>query len=165
MRHGGFMTILFGISLISLLLDIYAYNGVKTWVSGWKSARRQKIAKRTYLIFFVGITILFLAAITFTTHYLTRFQEWVLTLFLTFLITKLFFIIVLLTGDIVRFFWGFGRRLIKPKLLSNEPFFPSRRRFITEAGILLAAVPFTGFFYAMFKGKYDYRLHEVTIVF
>ena len=165
MRHGGFMTILFGISLISLLLDIYAYNGVKTWVSGWKSARRQKIAKRTYLIFFVGITILFLAAITFTTHYLTRFQEWVLTLFLTFLITKLFFIIVLLTGDIVRFFWGFGRRLIKPKLLSNEPFFPSRRRFITEAGILLAAVPFTGFFYAMFKGKYDYRLHEVILYF
>ena len=29
----------------------------------------------------------------------------------------------------------------------------------------MAAVPFTGFFYAMFKGKYDYRLHEVTLYF
>ena len=165
MRHGGFMRILFLISLFSFLLDIYAYQGVKTWVSGWKSARRKKIAKRTYLVFFVGVTVLFLAAITFTTHYLTRFQEWALSLFLTFLITKLFFIIVLLLGDIVRFFWGIFRRLLKPKPVSREPFFPSRRRFIAEAGILLAAIPFTGFLYGIFKGKYDYRLHEVTLYF
>jgi hypothetical protein len=86
-------------------------------------------------------------------------------LFLTFLITKLFFVIVLLLGDLVRFFWGLIRRLFKPKPKAGEPFFPSRRRFIAEAGILLAAVPFTGFLYAMFKGKYDYRLHEVTLYF
>jgi uncharacterized protein len=165
MRHGGFERILYLIGLFSFLLDIYAYHGVKTWVKGWKSARRQKIAKRSYLVFFTGVTILFLAAITFSPPYLSRFQEWALTLFLTFLITKLFFIIVLLLGDIVRFFWGIGRRLIKPKAASGGPFFPSRRRFIAEAGILLAAVPFTGFFYAMFKGKYDYRLHEVTLHF
>ena len=101
------------VSLFSLLLDIYAYQGVKTWVSGWRSARRQKIAQRSYLVFFVGVTILFLAAITFATQYLNRFQEWVFSLFLTFLITKLIFIIVLLLGDIVRFFWGILRRLIK----------------------------------------------------
>jgi hypothetical protein len=165
MRHGGFIRILYLISLFSFLLDIYAYHGVKTWVSGWKSVRRQKIAQRSYLVFFVGVTILFLAAITFATQYLNRFQEWVFSLFLTFLITKLIFIIVLLLGDIVRFFWGILRRLIKPKAVSSGPFFPSRRRFIAEAGILLAAVPFTGFFYAMFKGKYDYRLHEVTLYF
>ena len=115
--------------------------------------------------YFAGVTVLFLAAITFSPGYLTRFQEWTLSLFLTFLITKLFFIIVLLLGDIVRFFWGIIRRLFKSKSASGEPFFPSRRRFIAEAGILLAAVPFTGFFYAMFKGKYDYRLHEVTLYF
>jgi predicted MPP superfamily phosphohydrolase len=165
MHHGGFMRALYLISLISLLLDIYAYNGVKTWISGWKSVRRKKVAKRSYLLFFAGVTILFLAAISFTTHYLTRFQEWALSLFLTFLITKLFFIVVLLLGDIVRFFWGIFRRLFKPKPVSGEPFFPSRRRFIAEAGILLAAVPFTGFLYAIFKGKYDYRLHEVTLYF
>ena len=81
MRHGGFMRILYLFSLLSLLLDIYAYYGVKTWVSGWKSARKQKIVLRGYLLFFVGVTILFLAAVTFTTHYLTRFQEWALSLF------------------------------------------------------------------------------------
>jgi uncharacterized protein len=116
-------------------------------------------------VFFVGVTLLFLAAITITTHYLTRFQEWALSLFLTFLITKLFFIIVLLLGDIVRFFWGIIRRLFKPKSVSKQPLFPSRRRFIAEAGILLAAIPFTGFLYAIFKGKYDYRVHEVTLHF
>lgn len=164
--HNGFMRVLYVISGISLLLDLYAFNGVKTWVKDWKSARKQKIALRTYLLLFVGVTLLFVFGISFTTHkYLTRFQEWVLSLFLTFLITKLFFIIVLLLGDIVRFFWGFIRRLIKPKENSDQPFFPSRRRFIAEAGILLAAIPFTGFLYAIFKGKYDYRLHEVTVYF
>ena len=38
MRHGGFIRILYLVSLFSFLLDIYAYHGVKTWVSGWKSA-------------------------------------------------------------------------------------------------------------------------------
>jgi uncharacterized protein len=165
MRGGGFLRVLYIISLVSLLLDIYAYHGVKTWVSGWKSARRQKIALLLYLLTFTGVTILFLAAVTFTTHYLTRFQEWALSLFLTFLITKLIFIIVLLLGDIVRFFWGIGRRVANPKVVSGGPFFPSRRRFIAEAGILLAAIPFTGFFYAMFRGKYDYRVHPVTLYF
>lgn len=163
--HGGFMRIIYLICAISLLLDLYAYNGVKTWVSKWKSVSRQKIALRTYLVSFIGVTILFLAAITFAPGYLTRFQEWALSLFLTFLITKLFFIIVLLFGDIVRFFWGIIRRLFKPKPKAGEPFFPSRRRFIVEAGILLAAVPFTGFLYGIFKGKYDYRLHVVTLHF
>jgi hypothetical protein len=163
--HGGFIRVIYLICAFSLLLDIYAYNGIKTWVSKWKSVRRQKIVLRTYLVSFIGVTILFLAAITFALRYLTRFQEWALSLFLTFLITKLFFIIVLLLGDIVRFFWGIIRKLLKPKPKAGEPFFPSRRRFIAEAGILLAAVPFTGFFYAMLKGKYDYRLHEVTLYF
>jgi len=165
MHHGSIMRVLYLVSLFSLLLDIYAYHGVKTWVSGWKSVRRKKIALSSYLVFFTGASILFLAGISFSTQYLTRFQEWALSLFLTFLITKLFFIIVLLLGDIVRFFWGILRRLFKPKPVSGEPFFPSRRRFIAEAGILLAAVPFTGFFYAMFKGKYDFHLHEVTLYF
>ena len=166
MHNGGIMRVLYLICAVSLLLDIYAYSGVKTWVRGWKSATRQKIALYTYLVTFVGVTLLFLIVITIITYrYLTRFQEWVLTLFLTFLITKLIFVIVLLVGDIIRFFWGLIRRLFKAKAVKNEPFFPSRRRFIAEVGILLAALPFTGFFYAMFKGKYDYRLHEITLYF
>src|SRR5579863_10125990 len=121
MRHGGFIRILYLIILFSFLLDIYAYQGVKTWVKNWKSLRRQKIAKLSYLMFFTGTSLLFLAAITFAPPYLSRFQEWSLTLFLTFLFTKLFFIIVLLLGDIVRFFWGIFRRIFKPKPLSGEP--------------------------------------------
>jgi uncharacterized protein len=166
MHNGGFMRVLYIVGGISLLLDLYAYSGVKTWVRSWKSTRHKKVALRTYLIFFVGVTILFLGGITLTTHkYLTRFQEWALSLFLTFLITKIIFILVLLLGDIVRLFWALIRKLIKPKAKQTGPFFPSRRRFIAEAGILLAAIPFTGFLYAILKGKYDYRLHEVTVYF
>src|SRR5664279_5163172 len=96
--HGGFVRVFYIFCLISFLLDIYAWQGVKTWISGWKSLRRKKIAGLIYGLSFGGSTILFLAAITFGPGHLTRFQEWTLSLFLTFLITKLFFIIVLLLG-------------------------------------------------------------------
>jgi predicted MPP superfamily phosphohydrolase len=165
MRHGGFTTIIYVFCLLSLLLDLYAWHGVKTWIKEWKSARQKKIAQWIYWLSFGGVSILFMAAVFFTPGYLTRFQEWTLSFFLAFLITKIFFIIVLLLGDIIRLFWGLIRRLIQPRPVSGEPFFPSRRRFIVEAGILFASIPFTGFLYAIFKGKYDYRLHEVTLYF
>jgi hypothetical protein len=163
--HGGILRVIYLFCLFSLLLDLYAWQGVKTWIRGWTSVRRKKIAKIIYWLSFAGVSILFMTTMVFNPGHLTRTQEWGLSLFLTFLITKLFFIIVLLLGDIARFFWGIFRRLIQPKPLSHRPFFPSRRKFIAEAGILLAAIPFTGFLYAMFKGKYDYRLHEVTLYF
>jgi len=49
--------------------------------------------------------------------------------------------------------------------LSDKPFFPARRKFISEAAVLFAAIPFTGFFYAMLKGKYDYKVHRQTLYF
>jgi uncharacterized protein len=103
---------------------------------------------------------------------MTPFHEWVLSLFLAFLITKIFFALVLFLGDFGRFFYGIIRYFVKPKASTgglktsvSERFFPARRKFISEAAILVAAVPLSGFLYAMLKGKYDYRLHRLTLYF
>ena len=53
----------------------------------------------------------------------------------------------------------------QPKGAQTKPYFPARRKFITELAILVAAFPFTGFLYAMFRGKYDYRVHRQTIYY
>ena len=84
---------------------------------------------------------------------MTPFHEWMLSLFLTFFITKIFFVLVLLLGDIGRFFYGIISNLGKSNSNPAGPFFPARRKFISETAILVAAFPFTGFFYAMLKGQ------------
>ena len=164
MHRGGIVTWLFILMAVSLLLDIYAYNGMKTLVKSLVP-RRRKYVLRTYLFFAIGIVAVFFISIA-TTNYgrLPVFLEWGLTLFLTFLIAKIFFVVILLLGDIGRLFFGIGRKVADPKS-GRRPFFPSRRRFIVEAGILFAAIPFTGFLYAFFKGKYDFRLHKTTLYF
>jgi len=120
-----------------------------------------------YLVISVGVTAVFLLGFgSFSTaRGMTPFHEWMLSLFLTFFITKIFFVLILFLGDLGRFFYGIVNNIAKPKSALTEPYFPARRKFITEAAILVAAVPFTGFFYAMIKGKYNFKVHRKTIYY
>jgi len=120
-----------------------------------------------YLIISVGITALFLMGVSSlrTATGMTPYHEWVLSFFLIGLISKIFFALVLLIGDIGRLFYGLGDNLINHGKRAHKPFFPARRKFISEAAILVAALPLTSLLYAMVWGKYDYRLYRETLYF
>jgi predicted MPP superfamily phosphohydrolase len=167
MHRGGFITFFLIIAGISLLLDWYVFNGLKTLTAGWALARARQAGTWGYLVISVGVTLVFMLGVSsFTTAKgMTPVHEWVLSIFLTFLITKIVFVLILFLGDIGRFFYGIVSNIIKPKGKVIEPFFPARRKFISEAALLVAAIPFAGFFYAMFKGKYDFKLHKQTLYF
>lgn len=167
MHRGGFLTIFLILIASSLLLDLYVFNGLKTFASNWKSAHIRKIFLYGYLFFAVGLVILLIAGIgSFTTaRGMTPFHEWVLSLFLALLITKIFFVLVLFLGDIGRFLYALIDKLVKPNRSVAGPFLPARRQFIVDAAILVAAVPFTAFLYAMLRGKYDFRVHRETLSF
>lgn len=166
MRSSGFIIFFAIIAAISLLMDWYVFSGLKTLAAGWPPRWRQ-VVTFGYLGISVGVTLTFLAGITSLRHAqgMTPFHEWVLSIFLSFFISKLFFIIILFLGDIGRFFYGIVRYFVKSKEQTAQPFFPARRKFISEAAVLVAAVPLSSFFYAMFKGKYDYKLHKQTLYF
>ncbi|HEX3387012.1 MAG TPA: metallophosphoesterase, partial [Mucilaginibacter sp.] len=167
MHRGGFLTLFLIIAGITLLLDWYVYSGLRTFVADWSSQRWRHIVLWCYLLISVGVTIAFLAGIgSFSTaNGMRPFHEWVLSLFLAFFFTKIVFSLVLLIGDIGRLFYGVGDNIINHGKRDNEPFFPGRRKFISEAAILVAALPLSGFLYAMFFGKYDYRLYKETLYF
>jgi predicted MPP superfamily phosphohydrolase len=167
MHGGGFLKIFLIIAAITLLLDWYVFYGLRTLVADWQSQRLKQGILFGYLLISVGVTVLFLVGLgSFSTAKgMTPFHEWVLSFFLTFLITKIFFSVVLLIGDIGRLLYGVGDRVISNDRKAGEPFFPARRKFISEIAVLVAAVPFTGFLYAMFKGKYDYKVHRQTFYF
>ncbi len=167
MHRGGIFKIFLIIAAISLLLDWYVFNGIKTFTNDWQSVRLRQLVNFGYLVISVGVTLLFLLGLgSFSTAKgMTPFHEWVLSIFLTFFFTKIFFVLILFLGDIGRFFYGIVNNIAKPKGKVIEPFFPARRKFISEIAILVAAVPFSGFFYAMFRGKYDYKVHRKTIYY
>ena len=166
MHRGGFVTFFLILSGISLLLDWYVFSGLKTLAIGWQP-RIRLIMLIAYLIVSVGVTLLFVLGFgSFSTAKgMTPFHEWVLSLFLTILVTKLVFIIVLFLGDIARFFTGIFTNVTKPAGQQTIPYFPSRRKFVSEIAVLLAALPFAAFLYGMLRGKYDYKVHRETIYF
>jgi predicted MPP superfamily phosphohydrolase len=167
MHRGGFLTVFLIIAAITLLFDWYVFSGLKTFTNDWQSAKARQIVLWGYLIISVGVTILFVSGLGSFSHArgMTPYHEYMLSLFITFLVTKLVFVIVLSLGDLGRFLYGVGNSIANHNEKHTEPFFPSRRKFISELAILLAAFPFTSFIYAMVRGKYDYKVHKQTIYF
>ncbi len=164
MHGNGLLKIFFIISAIGLLFDWYVFSGLKTLSKNWLSKLWQRIVLWGYLIVSVGVTALLLLGFSAfrSANGMQPYHEWILSIFLTFFITKLIFVLVLFLGDIVRFFVGLFN-LASGK--NKERTFPGRRKFVTEVAVLVAAIPFTSFLYAMFKGKYDYKLHRITLYF
>ncbi|GGB00490.1 metallophosphoesterase [Puia dinghuensis] len=164
MHRGVLTNILLIILAISLLLDWYVFSGLRTLTTGWRSRLAGRLIPWGFLVFSLGLTITFLFGLrSFRTAVGMRpFHEWVLSLFLALLITKLFFSIVLFLGDAGRLIAGLVNAVNKHH---TGPAIPSRRRFISEIATLVAAVPFTAFLYGMLKGKYDYKLHKTTLTF
>lgn len=166
-RGSGFFTFFLIIAAVSLLFDWYVFSGLKTLTADWQSKRMRQILIWGYLLISVGVTVLFVAGFgSFTTaRGMTPFHEYMLSLFVTFLITKIFFVVVLSLGDLSRFIYGLIHSFTKSATKTTEPFFPPRRKFVSEVAVLVAAFPFTGLLYAMIQGKYDYKVHRQTIYF
>jgi uncharacterized protein len=167
MHRGRFLTIFLILMALSLLFDVYAYNGLRTIASGWKSVLFRRMLLYGYLGVTMGLMGLLVVGIgSFSTPQGMRpFHEWVLSLFLALLFTKLFFVLVLFLWDSGRFFYAISNWLFGPRRAAGEPFMPARRQFMADTALLVAAVPFGAFLYAMIKGKYDYRLHRETLYF
>lgn len=161
------MTIFLILIALSLLFDVYAFNGLRTIASGWKSVWLRRFLLYGYLGVSVGLVLLLVFGIgSFSTPQgMQPFHEWVLSLFLALLFTKLFFVLVLFLWDSGRFFYAVGNRMFGPRRVAGQSFMPARRQFMVDTALLVAAVPFGAFLYAMVKGKYDFRVHRETLYF
>ncbi|WP_299333705.1 metallophosphoesterase [uncultured Psychroserpens sp.] len=80
---------------------------------------------------------------------------------LAFMSLNLITVPVLLGEDIIRSVLG-----LYDKLVTKEEFYlPSRRKFISQIALGLAAIPFTSLLYGMYKGKYKFRVLEYVLHF
>jgi uncharacterized protein len=122
-----------------------------------------------YWLFFIGFSICFVYTVyaRFSSDHTTPFMQWVINAFLTLFVTKLVFVLVLFGEDIYRAAVAFFRLIngTQRKEKAQESLVPERRKFISQAALLLAGFPFVSFIYGIVKGKYDYTLHRHTLYF
>ena len=81
---------------------------------------------------------------------------------LAFMAFNLVLLPILLGEDILRVIIGLYDKLVT----KNESFYlPSRRKFVSQLALGLAAIPFTSLLYGMYRGKYRFRVLNYTMNF
>jgi predicted MPP superfamily phosphohydrolase len=78
-------------------------------------------------------------------------------------IPKIVLTLLLLGEDIFRLGAGIINYFVDYD--TNADFLPSRRKFISQLGFGLAAVPFLSLIYGIFEGRYNYKVIKQTIFF
>ncbi|MCK5170584.1 MAG: metallophosphoesterase [Bacteroidales bacterium] len=162
-----FVMILIFVFAFILLVDIYSFKGVKLLVSGLEPAIIKNVIYVVYWIIPISI-------ISFLLYFRTLqpferdpqiFRNFFLLagLFLLFYVPKLVFISFHLIEDI----FHIGRWIVNKFSKSTEidsivnAQGISRVKFLSQLGLVLAAIPFTSILYGMVKGRFNFRItHE-----
>ena len=151
-----------------LLIDLYAFQAVKTLTVGLAPRLRQAIHWGYWLLFLGLVGSLLYGMMTIPgTGRITPFFKWSLNLIITLFVTKLVLIAVLFGEDIYRTLaalFNLGQRLVDSGT-AEAPLMPGRRKFISQVGLALASIPLASFLYGVTRGKYDYRLHRHVVYF
>ncbi|HLG94163.1 MAG TPA: metallophosphoesterase [candidate division Zixibacteria bacterium] len=150
------------------LIDWYVFQGVKTL-----TARPSGLLTRRVIHFgYWGLTFVFFAGIaSVLLKSGGRFRMMVL-LFIFFLFSylpKLAFALFLAVEDLYRIFRSgfvfFAHRFANLKPGARPEIFETRRRFISQMGLLAASVPFASVLYGVTEGKYNFRVRKQTLYF
>ena len=163
-------TLLFRFALVTvilLLIDYYAFQGVKS--AGARLSERARLIVN-YSYWSVSIFII-LAAFTsfwaFRSGYLTFPGAMMMAgILFAFLIAKICLILFLASEDAFRLLnaiWTWTSNFFVDK--PDPDLFDSRRSFISKIGLGVAAIPFAAMIYGMLKGKYDFMIKKESIYF
>ena len=93
----------------------------------------------------------------------TRKTMLVLAFALMVYIPKMVLAIIMITEDLFRVGKGSANYLVKKK--RDQPFIASRRKFVSQLGLSIAAIPFMSILYGIFEGKYNFKVIKQPIYF
>ena len=144
--------------IVLFVVEIYAYQALKTLIK-----------TRSILISYQVISALLLAFIVYS---FTQFDRSVgqtsqtmrtMGLLLLIYLPKIILTLVMFGEDIFRI--GFGSVNHFAKLNDSVDFLASRRKFVSQIGLGLAAIPFLSLIYGETIGKYNYKVIRQRIFF
>ena len=144
------------ILVLIIVLEFYAFQAIKT-------ITKSKIARFSWL--FVSIAVyanFFYVSLNFdrTEGQTPQFQM-AMGLMLTVLLPKLVLLLIMFGEDIYRWIV----KLISAISSGDTKPLPSRRKFISQIALGLAAIPFVSFIYGIVQGKYNYKVIKYQLTF
>ncbi|MEN2399555.1 metallophosphoesterase [Flavobacterium sp. MC2016-06] len=141
-----------------LFIEVYSYQAFRTLIK-----------LRWVLVSYQIISLLLLIFIIYS---FTQFDRSVgqtkqtmftMGLLLLIYVPKIVITLVLLGEDVFRLGAGAINYFIDNP--TSTSVFPSRRKFISQIGLGLAAIPFLSLIYGIFEGKYNFKVIKQTVFF
>lgn len=153
------------ISIIWLLIDLYCFQAIKTSLQNNKNS----IKNAVYVIYWVTdiILISIILFLYFSGKIDNSGSKMFSSLFGLMIISlapKLIITPFLLIEDVIRIGSYFIHKILSISS-SNKVGLTERRRIVSQLSLGLASIPFVGLIYGVFKGKYNYKTHHVTLKF
>lgn len=153
-----FLRLLIGLIFL-LLIDYYAFQAVRA------ATRDAAWARWLYWILSALFYALFIYSIlqfdrNAGPH--NRVFKYLMGSFVLLFVPKLVLSFGLLAEDITRILVGLAGKLSGA---DQAQFLPSRRRFVSQVALALAAIPFAGVLHGIWRGRYNYRVIKKTLFF
>ncbi len=142
--------------IIYIVLDIYAYQAFKT-------VTRHTWIYWIYLALSIGVLGYLLYQFNVPDKQgLTGARSYAIGFFLAFFVPKLILFILLFGEDLVRVVVSGFQKIFN----SNAAYaLPSRRKFISQIALGIAAIPFASLLYGMYQGRYNYKVLKYVLHF
>lgn len=144
--------------LVFAIIETYAFQAFKTLVKN-----------KTFLWAYAVLSLVLLLYIIYG---FTQFDRSVgqtpsslrtMGLMLLVYVPKILITLILLGEDVFRILIGVVNHFVG---YNNEAtFLPSRRKFVSQVGLGLAAIPFLSLIYGIFEGKYNFKVIKQAIFF
>ena len=144
-----------------ILIDVYAFQAIK-------NATKNQWFYGLYGIVSVGVLIYLLTIIIRYDNTVGPDKESLIfgAVFILFLVPKVVLILFMFGEDIIRLSYGLYQYLTNNTSNENATtFISSRRKFISQLALGIAAIPFSAALYGIFKGKYNYKVISHTLYF
>jgi hypothetical protein len=146
------------LSLVLIVVELYAFQALKTLI-------KIKWALFSYQVISVVIFIFIIYSFMQFDRSVGQTKQTLFTMGLVLLVyvPKMVLTLVLLGEDIFRIGAGSVNYFIEYD--TNTSFFASRRKFVSQLGLGLAAIPFMSLIYGITIGRYNYKVIKQRIFF
>jgi predicted MPP superfamily phosphohydrolase len=144
--------------LIVGAIDFYAFQAFKT------------VAKNNYVqIIYWTLTLLVLGNFLYHFYGLNRSdfgnkQGYAFAFVIALLVPKMIILILMFGEDVLRIPQAMYRYFTEGEVTKGN-YMPSRRKFVSQIALGLAAIPFASILYGVYKGKYNFKVLNYTLYF
>ncbi len=150
-----------------VLLTFFLIWGAVEWFSfqALRTLLQQKKALVLYQVVSLLLAVYFIYSVSQFDRSVgqTKYTMLVLGFALMVYLPKMVLALVMLTEDFFRAGKGSVNYIAKKK--QDQPFLSSRRKFVSQLGLGLAAIPFLSLIYGIVEGKYNFKVIKQRIYF